>query len=441
MQALVERGHAPSQCTFWCSVLSDRRHRSYLDGRFCLNAPFGAQCFPTLKCSPSLRTSSFCLNAPFGAQCFPTMELSVDASIRNLVSMHLLVLSAFRRGMSHTDGPSSNVSMHLLVLSAFRRGRAATRPFRLSTRLNAPFGAQCFPTYWNADFLVVEPRSQCTFWCSVLSDTKRCDVVEGWNGSLNAPFGAQCFPTLSFSPRAAMPWPVSMHLLVLSAFRPESGFRERLTDQVSMHLLVLSAFRLGFVVLGTNICLRLNAPFGAQCFPTADEGICIGAGARVSMHLLVLSAFRRAILTTVTVLLSRLNAPFGAQCFPTSAASPEIPDTPSQCTFWCSVLSDNFLIPARRGCGMGLNAPFGAQCFPTLGTNICLRTGIWRLNAPFGAQCFPTQKTCDQKLWRLRVSMHLLVLSAFRHGQVQLWKRIPFVSMHLLVLSAFRQSI
>ena len=61
---------------------------------------------------------------------------------------------------------------------------------------------------------------------------------------------------------------------------------------VSMHLLVLSAFRLnirGFIRLRGN---RLNAPFGAQCFPTG---------------------------TVPGVVRSRkgLNAPFGAQCFPT----------------------------------------------------------------------------------------------------------------------------
>ena len=66
--------------------------------------------------------------------------------------------------------------MHLLVLSAFRR------------KENPPVG-ECFR------------QSQCTFWCSVLSDktSKRC-----WPNSLqglNAPFGAQCFPT----PRRARP--------------------------------------------------------------------------------------------------------------------------------------------------------------------------------------------------------------------------------------------
>ena len=63
--------------------------------------------------------------------------------------------------------------MHLLVLSAFRRRSAAPK---LNLR-------------W---------RSQCTFWCSVLSDW---EFDWHWRAAvlgLNAPFGAQCFPTGPF---------------------------------------------------------------------------------------------------------------------------------------------------------------------------------------------------------------------------------------------------
>ena len=131
-----------------------------------------------------------------------------------------------------------------------------------------------------------------------------------------------------------------MHLLVLSAFRLQRFSCVTTWPQVSMHLLVLSAFRL------TNTRLRntrtgLNAPFGAQCFPTVDQGL--------------IERFPGC-----------LNAPFGAQCFPTSprtrpaGVSPSVSmhllvlsafrrgndwigfdlDPQSQCTFWCSVLSD-----------------------------------------------------------------------------------------------------
>ena len=60
------------------------------------------------------------------------------------------------------------VSMHLLVLSAFRRGGIAVFGSGIDC-LNAPFGAQCFPTPRRRRGRA-GPGSQCTFWCSVLSD-------------------------------------------------------------------------------------------------------------------------------------------------------------------------------------------------------------------------------------------------------------------------------
>ena len=135
--------------------------------------------------------------------------------------MHLLVLSAFRREPEDLcDNNFQDVSMHLLVLSAFRR------------------------TTSKRSVCDVSEVSQCTFWCSVLSDDE-------------------------LTPEQAKQLSVSMHLLVLSAFRPGLSEPRRrppassqctfwcsvLSDlngdaldeyliMVSMHLLVLSACRL-----------------------------------------------------------------------------------------------------------------------------------------------------------------------------------------------------
>ncbi len=84
-----------------------------------------------------------------------------------------------------------------------------------------------------------------------------------------------------------------MHLLVLSAFRPVGKLRAWADLEVSMHLLVLSAFRRN----GKHIV-----------FGYADS--------YVSMHLLVLSAFRQKAGASFERLVG-LNAPSGAQCFPT----------------------------------------------------------------------------------------------------------------------------
>ena len=113
------------------------------------------------------------LNAPSGAQCLPTACPSgPQGRYPNAVSMHLLVLSAFRH-CSFLGGyccPCCFVSMHLLVLSAFRPRYAHLKKF------------MTFPV--SMHLLVLSAfrpaaqqrsarrrRSQCTFWCSVPSDS------------------------------------------------------------------------------------------------------------------------------------------------------------------------------------------------------------------------------------------------------------------------------
>ena len=157
--------------------------------------------------------------------------------------MHLLVLSAFRLGAEHDD---------------FRRVIGLNAPFGAQCFptvealavveavecLNAPFGAQCFPTFYEVTSVLAVPASQCTFWCSVLSDQKRRDM-----DSIQS-IESQCTFWCS----------VLSDLAGCRHRRPVPG--------VSMHLLVLSAFRLvrGRVMVAGTGCL--NAPFGAQCFPT-----------------------------------------------------------------------------------------------------------------------------------------------------------------------------
>ena len=62
------------------------------------------------------------------------------------------------------------------------------------------------------------PKSQCTFWCSVLSDRLARELMNRHRTGLNAPSGAQCFPTF-IDNILETPRIVSMHLLALSAFR------------------------------------------------------------------------------------------------------------------------------------------------------------------------------------------------------------------------------
>ena len=111
-----------SQCTFWCSVLSDR---------------IG----PDVK-TQWILTLSQCT---FWCSVLSDQNIEYATTKTKEVSMHLLVRSAFRATMMKPYGNCRmDVSMHLLVLSAFRQVVGDETEFR--------------------------PQSQCTFWCSVLSD-------------------------------------------------------------------------------------------------------------------------------------------------------------------------------------------------------------------------------------------------------------------------------
>ena len=139
--------------------------------------------------------------------------------------MHLLVLSAFRlkAGTAPAEIVASQCTFWCSVLSDCKRGMVLSRRGNWS---------QC--TFWcsvlsdNNDPHTHDASakgSQCTFWCSVLSDSSSSSSSGVNFRSLNAPFGAQCFPTRKESQMDFQKIIVSMHLLVLSAFRPRSTMR------------------------------------------------------------------------------------------------------------------------------------------------------------------------------------------------------------------------
>ena len=181
--------------------------------------------------------------------------------------------------------------MHLLVLSAFRLD-IARRGREVQSGLNAPSGAQCFPTEHRHGLRgPLKQRSQCTFWCSVLSDSKTKMVPSPKRG-------------------------VSMHLLVFSAFRLIADVSEvkEYKSQCIFWCSVLSDRNDGSVRGGfhgfqcTFWCSVLSDVKPANEFGTAVAFQCTfwcsvlsdpterkwnsGKVNFVSMHLLVLSAFR-----------------------------------------------------------------------------------------------------------------------------------------------------
>ena len=230
---------------------------------------------------------------------------------------------------------------------------------------------------------------------------------------LNAPSGAQCFPTWSATDHRILLAIVSMHLLALNAFRPDAESdstigresqctfwrsvpsdrarddRTRRQRQVLMHLLVLSTFR------------QAEETFERLRYPSQCTSWC------------PLLSDRKT--STSSVISWSLNAPSGAQCFPTRVSRPLAERFRSQCTFWRSVLSDRKLAGRRQPISsFSLNAPSGAQCFPTRkegkpdehhrNSSQCT---FWR-SVPSDPSRRGWEKSASS------VSMHLLALSAFR---------------------------
>ena len=235
--------------------------------------------------------------------------------------------------------------------------------------LNAPFGAQCFPTVRSEEsrpFLA----SQCTFWCSVLSDLKPGRACIRLTIESQCTFWCSVLSdeALRLGGRSRVHY-VSMHLLVLSAFRLYKMCNFCRDDlKVSMHLLVLSAFRLVREESG-RLCRRRRVSMHLLVLSAFRPTLRLPNtfALQVSMHLLVLSAFRQFIAIPDDVPILSLNAPFGAQCFPTG----------------------------RRGRGLEPQGP--------VSMHLLVLSAFRRIGS-------------RTRAWRSYVSMHLLVLSAFRQG-------------------------
>ena len=107
--------------------------------------------------------------------------------------------------------------MHLLVPGAYRRlWRGASRR---SGRSQCTFWCRVL-TDSGGPMRSARPgsRSQCTFWCRVLTDPLTAATKNVPSVSLNAPSGAGCLPTRD-SPTRRLDRIVSMHLLVPGAYR------------------------------------------------------------------------------------------------------------------------------------------------------------------------------------------------------------------------------
>ena len=203
-----------------------------------------------------------------------------------------------------------------------------------------------------------------------------------------------------------------------------------------MHLLVLSAFRPKTRRKEVKWTSRLNAPSGAQCFPTIVWNRLLFLLSRLNAPSGAQCFPTRLTVKSMCGVLRGLNAPSGAQCFPTSAPTSFVDSLfSSQCTFWCSVLSD-LRGDDSRFVLFGLNAPSGAQCFPTQMAMNSYKTSMQSQCTFWCSVLSDSIESIMDGEVKSQCTFWCSVLSDLLTGVTG--DGIRSVSMHLLVLSAFR---
>ncbi len=257
-------------------------------------------------------------------------------------------------------------------------------------RLNTPCGAGCLSTKVTASFRGDLNKSQYTVWCWVLIDVDeafpRTPTV---TAGLNTPCGAGCLSTLATLPQYAASADVSIHRVVLGAYRPE-GMRDRWWNEASQYTVwcwVLIDTLKSLARFGT-----LTSQYTVWCWVLIDfqsgnplslinmvsiHRVVLGAYRPhvvvadlprqlvVSIHRVVLGAYRQLVLVSDAAEQAGLNTPCGAGCLSTANAEClKNGGTESQYTVWCWVLIDPKQRAARRK-AVCLNTPCGAGCLST----------------------------------------------------------------------------
>ena len=170
------------------------------------------------------RGTTPCLNAPSGAQCFPTSP-------------------------APTTGPQPTTSQCTFWCSVLSDRLVMPTKYNLVVPSQCTFWCSALSDYQGHEFARREDASQCTFWCSVLSDSTLEEHAIRYAKS-QCTFWCSVLSDRNETRGVRKLDPVSMHLLVLSAFRLVSNHQRFVEVTVSMHLLVLSAFRLS----RTRVC-------------------------------------------------------------------------------------------------------------------------------------------------------------------------------------------
>ncbi len=225
----------------------------------------------------------------------------------------------------------------------------------------------------------------------VLGAYQRCALGPGASrgSGLNAPSGAGCLPT--------SPTPT-----------PDPSPKRLNTPCGAGCLSTAEAVR---AMLARMLCL--NTPCGAGCLSTTPPYLLTGSGSTsqytVWCWVLIDSAYRKRCRTPN-------ESQYTVWCWVLIDSCPLPPSSlarESQYTVWCWVLIDLTFTDRDFSVAVGLNTPCGAGCLST----ICQRgkaSKTRRLNTPCGAGCLSTQDDFAASGGDDWVSIHRVVLGAYR---------------------------
>ena len=233
-----------SQCTFWCRVLTDTVN-SYggIANPTSLNAPSGAGCLPTTQ-RGSLAYGSHVSQCTFWCRVLTPPRLRLRHRLPR-VSMHLLMPGAYRP-MPGEPSPGPRQSQYTVWCWVLidRKGGPVTGP---TVHLASQYTVWCWVLIDTPVRVTAKSgklKSQYTVWCWVL--------IDGWGArdpdyplltSLNTPCGAGCLSTCVAGRADGDGDRVSIHRVVLGAYRLKMNLRKFAVVLVSIHRVVLGAYR------------------------------------------------------------------------------------------------------------------------------------------------------------------------------------------------------
>ena len=302
------------------------------------------------------------------------------------VSIHRVVLGAYRPGIGLFTAISEAVSIHRVVLGAYRLNCVSIDVFAVES---SQYTVWCWVLidFVNELRQLNSNQSQYTVWCWVLIDLG-ASVERRNRGSLNTPCGAGCLSTLSTQTKRRTE-SVSIHRVVLGAYRPKQGSTRRLQGCLNTPC---GAGCLSTCLWTNQLPTRGKSQYTVWCWVLIDPD---PADAHtvdsVSIHRVVLGAYRQNGMLSMgqgRLSVSIHRVVLGAYRLKVTPHYKE--ENPSQYTVWCWVLIDSADRPPSAFAAVP--SQYTVWCWVLIDPtehNLVAKP-IFCLNTPCGAGCLST---------------------------------------------------